>query len=116
MKKIKTLDLNKKKKLEKEKRLLKTYGLIFETWEEMSKNGCWICGKKDGRICVDHIHVKGFKKMQPEEKLKYIRGALCFMCNTSLKGFEKTINGERNRKQLERTYAYFQVFKLKGEI
>jgi hypothetical protein len=37
------------------------------------------------------------------------------MCNVGLKGFEKTVNGLRNRKQLEGTVKYFEVFKLKGE-
>lgn len=54
--------------------------------------------------------------MPPEEKVKYVRGILCFVCNTGLKGFEKTKDGARNRSQLNGTVEYFQKYKLKGEI
>lgn len=105
-----------KKQKQKDLRLRKIYGTTLEEFAELSKDGCMICFRKDGRICQDHIHVKGFKLMSPEEKRKYLRGALCFMCNTALKGFEKTNNGHRNRQQLEGTYNYFTNFALKGEI
>ncbi len=104
---------------EKNRRLLKTYGITYNEWLGMysSQRGlCYICRKAHPRLCVDHIHVKGFKKMPPEEKKKYVRGLLCFMCNTSIKCVEKTINGERNRQQLEGMVKYFIDFKLKGEL
>jgi hypothetical protein len=106
----------KDKEQVKNKRLLKTYGISLADWIKASKDGCAICGVTTGRICQDHIHVLGFKKMSSEEKKKYLRGALCFMCNTALKGFEKTKDGLRNRRQLEGTYKYFKTYKLKGEI
>lgn len=96
--------------------LRRVYGISFEKWIEMSKDGCEICGRKDGRLCVDHIHIRGFKGMNPDDKVKYVRGCLCFMCNTALKGFEKTVDGKRNRKSLEGTYQYFKKYLLKGEI
>ena len=105
-----------KKLDEKVKRLYNTYGITLDQWEWMSQFGCEICGRKDGRLCCDHIHIKGFKKMSPEEKRKYVRGCLCFLCNTALKGFEKTADGARNRRQLEGTYRYFETYRLKGEI
>ena len=83
------------------------------------QNGvCWICETlpKSKILCVDHAHIIGYKNMRPEEKRKYVRGLLCYMCNTGLKGFEKTINGPRNRQSLEGTYKYFQRFPLKGEV
>jgi len=101
---------------EKANRLYRTYGITIDDWNYMAEDGCWICKRKDGRLCVDHIHVRKFKQMEPEDKQKYVRGILCFMCNVGLKGFEKTVDGKRNRKQLEGTYKYFQTFKLKGEI
>jgi hypothetical protein len=70
----------------KNKYLLQTYGITLEEWRDLSWDGCHICRIRSGRMCVDHIHVAGFKKMEPEEKKKYVRGALCFLCNTGIKG------------------------------
>ncbi len=105
---------------EKDKRLYRTYGITLEEWNKIFEDQgrvCWICETMppSGRLSVDHIHVKGFKKMGPEEKKQYVRGLLCFLCNTSLKGFEKTALGHINRKRLEGVYKYFKKFKLKGE-
>jgi len=102
----------------KHQRLYKTYGITLLEWQEMFRKQyykCRICLTEHPRMCVDHIHIKGFKKMLPEEKKKYVRGILCFMCNTGIKGFEKTVDGSRNRQQLEGTYQYFKEFRLKGE-
>jgi hypothetical protein len=110
--------MNNKEK-QKDQRLRKTYGITLDEFNQKlaeQGNGCAVCGRKDGRLCQDHIHVKGFKQMKPEEKRKYLRGIACFMCNTGFKGFEKTIDGNRNRLSLEGTYKYFQTYKLKGEI
>jgi len=107
---------DQKKLKEKAKRIYKTYGITLDEWNELAKDGCHICGTKEGRLCVDHIHTKGFKSMAPEQRKKWVRGILCFLCNTGLKGFEKTSDGARNRKQLEGTVRYFQQFKLKGEL
>ncbi len=106
---------------EKDKRLMKTYGISHHEWLAIYGRQLGVCAicktlPGTGRLCVDHIHVKGFKVMKPEEKRKYIRGLLCFMCNTGLKGFEKTADGKRNRQALEGTYTYFKQFNLKGEL
>lgn len=109
------------KQKEKDKRLYRTYGITLKDWESMYESQqkvCWICHSlpPSGRLSVDHVHVKGFKNMSPECKRQYIRGLLCFLCNTGLKGFEKTSNGSMNRRRLEGTYKYFLGFKLKGEL
>jgi len=105
------------KKLEqKDKRLQKTYGITLEEYEIMAQYGCYICNRTEGRLNVDHIHQKGFKKLEPAEKKKYVRGVLCFLCNTALKGFERTADGQRNRSQFNGTIRYFSQFKLKGEL
>lgn len=104
---------------QKDLRLQKTYGITlreFVAQLESQGGGCWVCGRKEGRLCQDHIHVKGFKSMKPKDKIKYLRGIVCFMCNTSFKSFEKTVDGVRNRRQLEGTVRYFNHYKLKGEI
>lgn len=107
------------KRKAKDRRLYQTYGITLEEWEQMYKEQnetCFICKRLYPRMCVDHVHVPGFKKMLPEDKKKYVRGILCFMCNTHLKGLEKTKDGELNRQRLNGTVEYFQKFKLKGEI
>lgn len=92
------------------------YGITPEEHYELTKDGCFICGRKDTRICIDHVHVKGYKQMAPEEKRKYVRSGLCFMCNTGIKCVEKTVDGKRNRKQLEGMVRYFKKYPIKGEI
>lgn len=107
------------KRKAKDLRLRKTYGITIEEFEEMLKaqsNGCWICSRQTGRLCVDHRHVTKYKSLSTEQKKKEVRGILCFLCNVGLKGFEKTNSGSENRKRLEGTYKYFQKWKLKGEI
>lgn len=104
----------------KDQRLYKTYGITLEEWNAMldkQEGVCYICKTmpKSGVLCVDHEHVAKFKAMKSEEKKQYVRGLLCFLCNTGLKGFEKTSDGKKNRQRLEGTYEYFKVFKLKGE-
>ena len=104
---------------QKDKRLYKTYGMTlggFNSRLRMQGGGCKICGKSEGRLCVDHIHVAKYKSLPPEEKLKYVRGILCFYCNTALKVFERTKDGERNRKLLEGVVEYFSEYPLKGEV
>jgi len=95
------------------------YGLTLQEYESMleSQDGrCAICKQIPKRtLCVDHVHVKGYKSMDLEDKRKYVRGLLCFLCNTGLKGFERTSDGERNRQSLEGTYKYFKKYPLKGE-
>jgi hypothetical protein len=114
-----TKNLSAKDK-QKDQRLWKTYGITLKDWEKMLKDQkgvCWICKTlpPSGRLCVDHEHVKGFKKMGTNEKTQYVRGLLCFLCNTGLKGFEKHSEGHKNRQRLEGTYLYFKKFRLKGE-
>ncbi len=106
---------------QKNKYLLSKYGITVEEYNKIlkSQNGvCAVCkglpGK--GRLCVDHLHILGFKKMKPEEKKKYVRGLVCFMCNTSFKSFEKTKDPIRNRQMLNGTLEYFSKYPLKGEL
>jgi hypothetical protein len=66
--------------------LLRKYGITWLEYNEMLKSQkgvCAICGNppKNLRLAVDHEHVKGYKKLPPEEKKKFIRGLLCMICN-----------------------------------
>jgi hypothetical protein len=65
---------------------LKKYGLTELMWHDIADSQdrcCYVCQKvpKSGRLCIDHEHVKGFKKMDNIEKRKYVRGLLCMFCN-----------------------------------
>jgi len=104
-----TLD---KKQLERSKRLFKTYGLSLEQWNEMSKNGCWICGRKEGRLNVDHRHVSKYKDLSANEKLKEVRGCLCFMCNVMISKLERR---KTARFLLSRVNEYFKKYKMFGD-
>jgi hypothetical protein len=68
------------------KATLKKYGLSEQEWTDILHNQgdvCPICKKvpSTGRWVTDHFHVKGFKKMKPEDKKKYVRGVTCWFCN-----------------------------------
>lgn len=68
------------------KATLKKYGLEEDEWRAIleSQNGvCFVCEKEPskGRLCIDHEHAKGWKKMPPEKRKLYVRGLLCWVCN-----------------------------------
>lgn len=65
---------------------LRKYGVTTAEWEAILHRQGWVCAvcKKvpdNGRLCLDHEHVKGWKKMPAEERRKYVRGMLCYFCN-----------------------------------
>lgn len=65
---------------------LSKYGLSEEEWLELAARQnevCFVCKKltTTGRLCIDHEHVKGWKKMPPDERKLYVRGLLCWVCN-----------------------------------
>jgi hypothetical protein len=109
-----------KKYQEKDRRLFKTYGIGYDAFlTQLDSQGrvCMICKRGgDIRLCQDHIHVKGFKKMEPKEKRKYLRGILCFMCNTLIGKMERTNDGELNRLRMLGCVEYFKKYAIKGEI
>lgn len=50
------------------------------------QNGvCFVCKKSPstGRLCIDHEHAPGWKKMPDEERKRYVRGLLCWWCNSA---------------------------------
>ena len=70
----------------KEYRILKTYNLTMEEYEEIynRQNGCCpLCGKElnSVRVAIDHDHVTG-----------KVRGIMCSVCNSQLGVYEK-LNG-----------------------
>lgn len=83
------------------KATLKKYGLSEPEWNDIlqSQGGvCPICKKvpTTGRWVTDHFHVKGFKKMSPEEKKKHVRGVCCTHCNRFYLAKGMTIEKAKN--------------------
>lgn len=77
--------------LQRDAYLKRTYGISQNDFIDLlnTQGGvCFICGNppKTRNLHVDHLHVKNFKKLPPEEKKSYVRGLLCFQCNKLLVG------------------------------
>jgi hypothetical protein len=75
---------------------LKRYGLSEVEWRAMADaqaEACFVCLQKPtkGRLCIDHEHVKGWKHMPPGQRKLFVRGLLCFRCNTTFVGRGVTI-------------------------
>lgn len=79
------------------KQTLNKYGLTSEDWQALYDkfNGaCHVCRRIPGGkgiLFVEHEHVRGYSKMLPGQKKKYIRGLACYICNNKLlqKGITK---------------------------
>jgi len=77
----------------KDYRLRKVYGISFYEYKRIlavQEGNCAICGKppKPGRsLHVDHKHQQGERKLSGDEKRRYVRGLLCWMCNTAIGKF-----------------------------
>lgn len=104
-----------KKLVEKYKRLYLNYGLEDDHYYILTLKGqgkCEICGNTPKILCVDHLHIKGYKKMAPEQKRKYVRGLLCFQCNTAFGRLERRPNP---RQLLANVTSYFSRYPMKGD-
>lgn len=78
---------------------LKKYGLSNQEWLAMylKQGGKCPCGKPLGeRICVDHMHVRGWKKMLPDQRKQYVRGLTDWRCNYHFLGKGMTAEMARN--------------------
>ena len=88
---------------------LRKYGLTAREWSAILRkqgNACAVCKRvpDNGRLCTDHEHVKGWKKMPPEERKKFVRGMLCFFCNHYYVGRCITV------AKAEAVVAYLRVY------
>ncbi|MCG3771280.1 MAG: hypothetical protein JW384_02463 [Nitrosomonadaceae bacterium] len=68
---------------------LNRYGLSLEEWRVISdRQGgtCGVCGTvpPSGTLHIDHEHVRGWRSMKPIARRKYVRGLLCWFCNSVL--------------------------------
>jgi hypothetical protein len=114
---------------EKEKRIYNNYGLTkyeYRLWrannltlESPESNEfsliCNICNSSGGALglMIDHVHMPKFNKLQAQDKIKYIRGALCFRCNKYLVGMVDKYKNSRD--VLNNLIVYFEKYKTKFE-
>lgn len=81
-------------------RRFRVYGVTDEYFQNLlvaQNNACAVCYKpfeRSKQVHIDHEHVKLFSKMKPENKIKFVRGLVCFFCNVFLigKNTKETIN------------------------
>ncbi len=67
-------------------RTIARYGLSVSEWLAIltSQGGrCAICRglPASGKFCIDHEHVKGWKRMTSQERKRFVRGVVCYPCN-----------------------------------
>lgn len=91
---------------------LDKYGLSEKEWEGILHSQgdvCAICKKesKTGRYVTDHAHVKGYKKLPPEQRKKNVRGVLCWWDNKQFVGRGVTI------EKLQNAISYLLEFQKK---
>jgi hypothetical protein len=94
---------------EPKKATLARYGLTLEEWRTMleAQGGvCYVCEREppSGRLCIDHFHVKGWKKMPPERRKLFVRGLLCWTDNHYLVG--RGANVPKARRVLQYLEAF----------
>lgn len=49
---------------------------------------CAVCALPlaGGRTCIDHEHVRGWKRLRPQYRKRYVRGVLHSFCNSHVVG------------------------------
>jgi hypothetical protein len=63
---------------------LEKYGLTRDDLRRMwvkQRGRCAVCKRNKVQLLIDHEHVRGWKRMEPSERKKYVRGLLCRHCN-----------------------------------
>lgn len=86
---------------------LNKYGLSLDEWKAKFKEQGGVCAicKNPGKLCVDHEHVPGWKKMPPEKRKTFVRGLLCWVCNYFYVGKGMTIFRSKNVTTYLEAYA-----------
>lgn len=88
------------------------YGLTQDGFLFLAKRQgyvCAICKKlpSSGRLVIDHDHAKGWNKMPPEERRRYVRGACCWNCNYRF--LAKGMNIEKAQNLVDYLKAHAKV-------
>lgn len=79
---IKSISKNKVKNT----RLLKTYGITLDEYNQKLKEQGGVCAicklpPKNRSLCVDHLHEKDKKGKQVRGNKEAVRGLVCYFCN-----------------------------------
>lgn len=77
---------------------LRKYGLDEDSWKAIAErqgHACGACGRvpTTNRLAIDHQHVRGWSKMDGPARKKYVRGLLCWTCNTKTLARGATVTG-----------------------
>jgi len=93
---------------------MKKYGYTIPMWRELLKSQegvCFICGivPPSRILCFDHEHVRGWRKMPPEQRRLYVRGLCCVYDNFRL--LRKGVTLAKAR----RVVAYLERYEARSE-
>ncbi len=66
---------------------LRKYGLTEDEWRALltrAGGACEVCHTvpTSGGLHIDHHHARLWRKMAPADKKRYVRGLLCWNCNS----------------------------------
>lgn len=88
---------------------LKKYGLETYEWLQILQDQGWVCPimgtvPSSGRFVTDHEHAKGWAKMPPGERKRYVRGITSWYANHAYLG--RGISVERAENVVRYLKAY----------
>lgn len=98
---------------------LAKYGLSFEDWFRLAERQRFVCAiclrlPNSGTLHIDHVHVPGWRQLDPDERRLFVRGLVCFHDNRNV------INRYATLEKLRRAADYlaaplpFTVIDLDG--
>lgn len=92
---------------------LKRYGLTVEDWLGLLAAQGWkcpICLRRAGLLWnTDHDHVRGWKRMPPEQRRRYVRGVLCAHCN------HRRVNSRMSSAEALRIAKYLAAYEARRD-
>lgn len=92
---------------------VRRYGMTLIDWLRILDRQRWKCPVKDhaaAKYVVDHQHVRGWPKMRPEERRRFVRGLLCNGCNYFVLG-----GGVETRWVAENVAAYLGEYEARRD-
>jgi hypothetical protein len=68
---------------------LRHYGLTFLDWFHLAERQHFVCAicilqPKSGVLCVDHVHVAGWRQLDPDGRRLFVRGLVCWHDNRNV--------------------------------